>query len=53
MAAPSVANLGVAPARSGPAYRHVAAVSVQQRSYVTHSVRVWELRNVHRVLRSL
>jgi aminoglycoside phosphotransferase (APT) family kinase protein len=33
--------------------RHVAAISVQQRSYVTHSIRVWELRNVHRVLRCL
>jgi hypothetical protein len=33
--------------------RHVAAVSVQQQSYVTHSVRVWEVRNVHRILRSL
>ena len=33
--------------------RHVAAVSVQQRTYVNHSVRVWELRNVHRVLRAL
>jgi hypothetical protein len=31
--------------------RYVAAISLQQRSYVTHSVRVWELRNVHRVLR--
>jgi aminoglycoside phosphotransferase (APT) family kinase protein len=33
--------------------RHVAAVSVQQRAYVQHSVRVWELRNVHRVLRAV
>lgn len=33
--------------------RHVAAVSVQQRSYVTHSVGVWQVRNVHRVLRAL
>jgi aminoglycoside phosphotransferase (APT) family kinase protein len=33
--------------------RHVAAVSVQQQRYVTHSVRVWELRNVHRVLKAL
>lgn len=33
--------------------RHVAAVSVHQRSYVNHSVLVWELRNVHQVLRAL
>lgn len=31
--------------------RHVAAISLQQRRYVAHSVRAWELRNVHRVLR--
>lgn len=33
--------------------RHVAAVAVQQRSYVDHSVLVWRLRNIHRVLRRI
>ena len=33
--------------------RHVAVVSLQQQSYVAHSVRAWDLRNIHPVLRSL
>jgi hypothetical protein len=33
--------------------RHVAAISLQQQSYVAHSVRAWDLRNIHPVIRSL
>jgi aminoglycoside phosphotransferase (APT) family kinase protein len=33
--------------------RHVAAVGVQQLSYVPHSVLVWRWRNVHRLLHQL
>jgi hypothetical protein len=33
--------------------RYVATISLQQNSYVTHSVRIWQRRNVHRVLKQV